>query len=140
MSEILVPVSYGEVLDKITILEIKAERMSDPAKLANVRKELSRLSQTWRGSGLALDSISAEHAALKAVNEKLWDIEDRIRVKEAQATFDNEFIELARAVYFVNDDRARIKREVNTALGSSLVEEKSYASYQRGDDKPTIQG
>jgi hypothetical protein len=121
----LVPVSWGELLDKISILEIKAERITSSAAVANVRNELSLLSAS--AAPLAAHPGLAEwQRALKQVNETLWDIEDRIREKEAEARFDAEFIELARAVYVNNDRRAKIKREINLAVGSQLIEEKSY--------------
>ena len=126
--DILVPVSPGELLDKITILRIKSERIKDPAKLANVRLELTLLTQTWDQNTPGTD-VSAETTALQAVNEQLWDIEDRIRDKEAACSFDAEFIELARQVYLRNDERAAIKKRVNTRMGSRIIEEKSYASY-----------
>lgn len=131
MSQIRVPVSPGEMIDKITILEIKSERIADPAKLENVRRELDLLQATWAESPYAAQDIRADQAALKRVNEKLWEIEDAIRDKERAGAFDAEFIELARSVYFTNDDRAAIKRRINDALGSELVEEKSYADYAR---------
>ena len=130
MSEIKVPVSPGELLDKITILRIKSKRMSDEKKLANVRVELQELELTWTASPYSKTDISSEIAALQAVNEKLWVIEDDIRDKERAQAFDAEFIRLARAVYFENDERAAIKRRINLTLGSTLVEEKSYASYK----------
>jgi len=130
MSEILVPVSFGELLDKIAILEIKAERMADPAKLVNVQRELSALRTTWESHPASRSDIDALRAALKAVNERLWVIEDDIRIKEKAQAFDAEFIGLARAVYFENDERARVKREINLALGSAYVEEKSYQDYR----------
>lgn len=129
MKDILVPISPGELLDKITILRIKAERIGDAAKLANVRLELQLLERTWRDACAAVDVSVHEHA-LQAVNERLWDIEDRIRDKEAQRSFDQEFIELARAVYIANDERAAVKKQINQALGSRLVEEKSYNAYR----------
>jgi hypothetical protein len=132
MSEILVPVSFGELLDKIAILQIKSERIGDPSKLANVRHELSSLEQTWMAHPAAGGDIAKLRAALKAVNERLWVIEDDIRIKEKAQAFDQEFIRLARAVYFENDERARIKREINLALGSTYVEEKSYQDYRSG--------
>jgi hypothetical protein len=128
-AEIKVPISPGELLDKITILEIKSARMTDPAKLANVRTELALLESIWRESAYASHDVGAQWSALRAINEKLWDIEDHIRDKERSRTFDQEFIELARAVYVTNDERARVKREINTRLGSKIVEEKSYAKY-----------
>jgi hypothetical protein len=131
MADLLVPVSPGELIDKITILEIKSERMTDPAKLRNVRTELAMLNDTWRASAFASGDISAERADLRDINAKLWDIEDDIREQERDRQFDARFIELARAVYVTNDERAAIKRRINTKLGSVLVEEKSYADYQR---------
>lgn len=131
MAELLVPVSPGELIDKITILEIKSARMTDPVKLRNVRTELEALTATWRASPLSAHDIDAHWRALRAVNEQLWDIEDRIRDKERDAAFDAGFIELARAVYVTNDERAAIKKRINTQLGSALVEEKSYAEYRR---------
>ena len=130
MSEILVPVSFGELLDKIAILQIKSERMVDPAKLANVRNELSALERTWMGHPAAGGDIARLRADLKSVNERLWVIEDDIRIKEKAQAFDAEFIELARSVYIENDQRARIKKDINLALGSAYVEEKSYEDYK----------
>ena len=130
MSEILVPVSFGELLDKIAILQIKSERMTDPAKLANVRKELEALERTWMAHPAAGNDIVRLRAELKAVNERLWKIEDDIRDEERAQRFGEEFIRLARAVYFENDERARIKKDINVALGSAYVEEKSYQDYK----------
>lgn len=129
MNELLAPVSPGELIDKLTILKIKSRRIADAAKLANVRRELDVLTQCWRGSPWGATDVAADEAALLAVNERLWDIEDRIRDKERARSFDAEFIELARAVYIENDQRAAIKKRINTALGSAIVEEKSYAAY-----------
>jgi hypothetical protein len=131
MAELLVPISPGELIDKITILEIKSQRMTDAAKLHNVRTELALLTDTWKASGYSTTDISAEWAGLRDVNAKLWDVEDHIRDKERDGRFDAHFIELARAIYFTNDERALIKRRINTRLGASLVEEKSYADYRR---------
>lgn len=130
MSQISVPVSYGELIDKITILEIKAARIRDAGKLANVRTELELLGATWAADAASRTDIAAERAQLKEVNEALWDIEDRIRVKEKAKAFDAEFIELARSVYVRNDERAQFKRAINEKLGSTLVEEKSYEDYR----------
>ncbi|HET6806309.1 MAG TPA: DUF6165 family protein [Frateuria sp.] len=130
MSLIQVPVSYGELIDKITILEIKARQITDPAKLANVRNELELLNATWANDPASQTDIADERARLLAVNEALWDIEDRIRLKERAQAFDAEFVELARSVYFRNDERAAVKREINLKLGSQLVEEKSYQDYR----------
>ena len=128
---ITVDVSLGEFLDKLTILQIKSDRIGDATKLANVRKELDLLTQTWARSSFAEKDIREPLGRLKAINAKLWDIEDDIRNKESAGAFDSEFIELARAVYVCNDERAAIKRELNLLLGSELVEEKSYADYRR---------
>ena len=131
MSEIRVPVSFGELLDKISILQIKTERIGDPAKLTNVRKELAALEQTWSEHPASKKDVASLRASLKAVNERLWKIEDDIRLKEKAARFDDEFVKLARAVYFENDERARLKKELNLALGSAFVEEKSYEDYRK---------
>jgi hypothetical protein len=130
MSLIQTPVSYGELIDKITILEIKSRRISDEAKLANVRNELDLLKAIWANDAASQTDIDAERTRLHEVNELLWDIEDQIRLKERAQAFDREFIELARAVYFRNDERAACKREINLKLGSQLVEEKSYQDYR----------
>ena len=124
-----VPTAPGELLDKLTILEIKSERMADPAKLANVRRELETLRALWAASPGAGRDVGPLIAELKGINERLWEIEDAIRSKEAEQTFDAEFIQLARSVYLNNDRRASIKRALNLALGSELIEEKSYADY-----------
>jgi Family of unknown function (DUF6165) len=129
MKDILVPLSPGELLDKITILRIKAARMTDATKVQNVRLELSLLENTWRDSGCADFEVAADERALQSVNEKLWVVEDRLREKEAARAFDPEFIELARTVYIANDERAAIKKRVNLQLGSRIVEEKSYKPY-----------
>ena len=129
MNDVLIPVSAGELLDKITILRIKAARMSDAQQLANVRLELELLEKTWADSGCAAFDVARDERALQDVNERLWDVEDLIRDKEAKQTFDREFIELARAVYVSNDERAAIKKRINVQLGSRLIEEKSYKPY-----------
>jgi len=131
MNEILVPISPDELLDKITILRIKCARIAEPVKLANVRLELSRLERSREASVPAEAGIAAEEAALERVNSQLWDIEDRIREHEAQQRFDAGFIELARAVYLRNDERAAIKRRINLKLDSALIEEKSYRPYRQ---------
>ena len=130
MTDLHVPISPGELLDKITILRIKSQRIDDAAKLTNVRLELDLLERTWATLGAATAQVAADEQALQAVNEQLWDIEDRIRDKEAARSFDQDFIELARAVYHRNDERAAIKKRVNVALGSRIVEEKSYQPYR----------
>jgi hypothetical protein len=125
----LVPTSPGELLDRLTINEIKSERITDTAKLVNVHRELEVLRKAWADSPLSAHDVSGPLASLKKVNEKLWEIEDKIREKEAAKSFDAEFIELARSVYHTNDRRSAIKRELNLALGSDLIEEKSYKAY-----------
>jgi hypothetical protein len=112
MNEVRVPISPGELLDKITILRIKSRRMADPDKLVNVRRELDALEETWNSSAYAAHD------------------EDEIRDKERAKSFDAEFIRLARAVYIENDERAAIKKRLNQQLGSTLIEEKSYAEYK----------
>ena len=126
MSEIQVPVSFGELLDKISILQIKSERISDAAKLANVQREMQALQHTWQAHPASARDIAGLLDELKAVNERLWDIEDAVRLKERDQAFDAGFVALARSVYQDNDERARIKKAINLALGSGYVEEKSY--------------
>ena len=126
---IQVPVSWGELVDKITILQIKSERISDTGKLANIHNELEQLVLTARQAAVFPPEVVALQAELKAVNEKLWVIEDDIRDCERNKDFGPKFIELARAVYVTNDERFRVKRAINDALGSVLSEEKSYAAY-----------
>jgi hypothetical protein len=130
MNEIKVPVSPGELLDKVTILRIKSARMRDAGKLANVRTELEALERIWNSSPYAAVDVAGDVSALLAVNERLWAIEDDIREKERAQSFDADFIRLARAVYIENDERAAIKRRLNVKLGSTLIEEKSYAEYK----------
>jgi transcriptional regulator of nitric oxide reductase len=129
MDHIEVPVSPGELLDKITILEIKLERMTDPVKLQNVRTELGLLRASWSRSVREDQVIRGLHVQLKEVNEALWDIEDAIRDKERLREFDDHFVELARSVYITNDRRSNIKKDLNERLGSRLIEEKSYRPY-----------
>jgi Family of unknown function (DUF6165) len=128
--DILVPISVGELMDKITILEIKSERIKNPSQLENILRELEalravRLRDIQRAM---LDKLSAE---LKRVNAKLWDVEDAIRDCEARSDFGEPFIELARMVYQLNDERSRLKKAINLASGSRIIEEKSYRSFQR---------
>jgi len=129
MENILVPVSPGEVLDKITILEIKSERMSDADKLANVRSELALLQDSWSKAVDEDDVVRDLHRELKEVNEALWEIEDAIRDKERLKDFDQAFIKLARSVYYTNDRRSKVKKQLNLHLGSQITEEKSYQDY-----------
>ena len=127
---ITVEVGAGELLDKITILKIKNRRMTDPAKLANVRNELAVLQQTWQEALLDSVEVAELEKALEAVNLQLWDIEDEIRECEARGDFGERFVELARSVYITNDERARLKKAVNLACDSAIVEEKSYSDYR----------
>ena len=121
--------SVGELLDKISILQIKAERIDDPSKVKNINKELDVLMSLWNDSPYSDTNLSSEINELKNINEALWDIEDKIRDKERNQVFDKDFIELARSVYFTNDKRAEIKRIINGKTGSELIEEKSYSDY-----------
>lgn len=128
MENINVPISPGELLDKITILEIKSENIENQEKLVNVKTELNLLDEIWKKSSpdSSLDHLKQE---LKDNNKALWDIEDKIRIKESNKEFDQEFIDLARSVYIQNDKRADTKKKINLKLGSMIVEEKSYADY-----------
>jgi hypothetical protein len=126
----LVPVSWGELFDKIAILEIKAERIKARAALANVQRELDALNAVAASPGRrGRAGLARLRQALRKVNEALWEIEDEIRAKEGAQAFDARFIALARAVYRTNDRRSEIKRKINDLLGSALVEEKHYARY-----------
>ena len=126
---IKIELSIGELLDKISILQIKAERIDDPSKVKNINKELDVLMSLWNDSPYSDTNLSSEINELKNINEALWDIEDKIRDKERNQVFDKDFIELARAVYITNDKRADIKRIINSKTGSELTEEKSYSDY-----------
>ncbi|NRP08954.1 MULTISPECIES: DUF6165 family protein [unclassified Marinobacterium] len=123
------PVSVGEILDKLSILEIKSERIQDESKLVNIKKELNMLLDLLGSIDGLLESVEELYSSLKSVNEELWVIEDDIRVKESRKEFDEEFIRLARAVYVTNDKRANVKKQINLRLGSELIEEKSYEDY-----------
>jgi hypothetical protein len=129
MTDILVPISTGELMDKITILEIKSERIANPAQHANIMRELTAL----RSVADQLDGgpLQEPGGSLKTINSELWRIEDDIRACEARGDFGAEFIALARAVYRLNDERARLKRTINEISGSRFVEEKSYRDFQR---------
>lgn len=134
----MVALSWGELIDKITILEIKQQRLSSADAVVNVQRELAALTAVVTASAVPA-GVAAVKQALKTVNEKLWDIEDRIRAKEAQGSFDQDFIELARSVYFNNDERAKLKREINRLMNSELVEEKQYTTYSpQGSLSPTV--
>lgn len=127
--QLLVPISVGELIDKITILRIKQKKANDAQKLANINRELAELEATWQNEKVPELDISDLFDQLTKVNELLWNIEDEIRAKEATASFDQEFIELARSVYKKNDLRATLKKTINVRSGSTLVEEKLYQEY-----------
>ena len=127
--QLLVPISVGELIDKITILKIKQQKANDPQKLANINRELEELNATWIQANTSGVDISELQNQLTQVNEDLWAIEDDIRAKEAENSFDQEFIDLARSVYKRNDLRAALKKEINILTGSTLVEEKLYQEY-----------
>ena len=129
MAELLVPISPGELIDKITILKIKAGRITDPGKLRNVNHELEVLSRACAETLPPSAELTRLEDALTEVNQALWVIEDDIRACEAARDFGPKFIELARAVYIQNDRRAAIKKSINELCGSSIVEEKSYTEF-----------
>ena len=124
-----VPISWGELADKITILEIKAELLSSVSARENVKRELQKLVAIWEPIERDNRNAAGLKMALKHTNKTLWQIEDDIREKEAQKCFDDEFISLSRAVYKTNDERSRIKRQINTLLQSEIMEEKQYSAY-----------
>lgn len=128
-TSIVIEVAPGELIDKLTILQIKSERIDDPEKLRNVRRELEALTAARRRAvrpSMQLDALTAQ---LKATNEQLWEIEDAIRRCEAARDFSDRFVELARSVYRTNDRRSELKRQINELLGSTIVEEKDYQPY-----------
>ena len=129
MADPIVPVSWGELLDKIAILEIKRLRLRAPAALANAERELAALGPALTALEPAPEGLAELRSALAAVNQRLWTIEDQIREKDAKGDFGPGFVTLARSVYRENDERGRIKRAINTLLGSRLVEEKQYSAY-----------
>ena len=129
MKQILIPISPGELLDKITILEIKSERIESSEKKANVNKELEMLNKVWSDSVDEDSALASMRSELKSINESLWDIEDDIRDEERNKRFTERFIELARSVYVTNDQRADVKKRINLHLKSDIVEEKSYQDY-----------
>jgi hypothetical protein len=128
-SPVLVPIAFGELVDKITILEIKIDRIGEPQKAANVRRELELLTAACARIQIASDRLAPLKAELKHVNAMLWDIEDRIRDCERTKNFGADFIALARSVYRTNDRRATLKRQLSELAGSSIIEEKSYRDY-----------
>ena len=131
MSTVTVEVAIGELADKISILQIKASKMTRPDQLQNVKTELTALTQAWSTHVTSNAALDALLETLRSVNERLWNIEDDIRQHEAAQDFGATFVALARSVYIENDHRARLKREINELTGSRIQEEKSYASYER---------
>ena len=129
LDSIKIDVSPGELIDKITILQIKADKIQDISKLENVNKELELLTNSLHQSVKITNELKLIMDQLQQVNETLWFIEDKIRLHETSRKFDTDFIELARAVYKENDKRAELKRKINNVLGSGLIEEKSYSDY-----------
>lgn len=125
-----IPVAPGELLDKISILEIKIERIDDPDKRHNVEREHDLLVGLWHASARETAEVTRLRAELKTINEQLWEIEDEIRDCERRRDFGERFVELARSVYRTNDQRAAIKRQINQQLGSAILEEKSYTAYE----------
>ncbi|MBU1170752.1 MAG: hypothetical protein KKD44_14420 [Proteobacteria bacterium] len=123
-----IDISTGELVDKVTILSIKLEKVSNPSKIVNIRKEYEMLLKPMMDCGIGTESD--EFIKLRSINLRLWEIEDKIRIKETDKAFDNEFIDLARSIYFTNDDRAEIKKEINLTYKSELVEEKEYVDYK----------
>ena len=125
----LIPISWGELFDKITILQIKLDNIQDKNALKNIKIEYDELFKIYDNNFLEDTSAKRFLTDLKNINKKLWNIEDDIRDKERNKTFDKKFIELARSVYITNDERSRIKRNINETFGSQLIEEKSYSDY-----------
>jgi hypothetical protein len=125
----LVPISPGELIDKITILEVKLERLTSPEAQTNVRRELTALEKVLQAIGHLASRVDELRTRLRTINERLFDVEDALREREAQQRFDDTFIELARSVYISNDERGRVKREINSILNSEFFEEKQYPHY-----------
>jgi len=130
MSVVKINISIGELVDKVTILSIKLDKIKDETKRKNVKKEWDLLTKSMQECGI--NTETAEYKRLKNVNVKLWQIEDAIRIEEANENFTDTFIKLARSVYFVNDERAEIKKEINLKYNSELIEEKEYVDYKKG--------
>jgi hypothetical protein len=130
MVDILAPISVGELIDKITILRIKRERIRAAPARANIDRELDRLREIRAGSSLDLADLAALEEELFRVNGRLWDVEDEVRALEQSGDFGERFIELARSVYRLNDQRSMLKRRINEVTGSAIVEEKSYPAYE----------
>lgn len=129
MTEFLTPLSFGEAADRISILQIKRERIDEPEKRANVEAQLTQATAGFFGRAAGVPGFSELFGRLKATNERLWEIEDEIRGHEDRQDFGPKFVELARSVYLTNDERSRLKRELDVLFGSAVVEEKSYVRY-----------
>ena len=129
METALIPISWGELFDKLTILKIKLENLQDKNALKNVKIEYDQLYIIYKKNFLENEKAKFFIINLKKINEKLWDIEEEIREKERNKTFDEEFIKLAREVYITNDQRSQIKRNINETFDSKIIEEKSYQDY-----------
>ena len=129
MVSVRADISVGDLVDRITILRIKSERLTDPQKRSNVRHELALLEQVWHAAMTASPALDRLEEALKKVNEEIWDLEDRIRDHERRQDFGTEFVDVARTIYRTNDHRAALKRDINSAVGSSITEEKFYTPY-----------
>lgn len=132
MKQILIPVSPGELIDRITVLEIKAERIADETKLVHIRPELAALRRILKQNHVTTDEVGSLRAELREVNEALWEIEDYLRIKESEQAFDEQFIDLARSEYRNRDRRAELKRRIDETFDAGLVEEKSYPAYSSG--------
>ena len=128
-ANLVIPISPGELIDKITILEIKRESIVDKEKLSNINLEYMVLLETLENKIIASNEIDSLRIKLKTINKRLWDIEDQLRDLERSKTFNEDFIKLARSVYFTNDERSEIKKSINKLLNSEIVEEKSYSKY-----------
>jgi len=126
---LVIPISPGELIDKITILEIKRESIVDKEKLSNINLEYKVLLETLENKIIASNEIDSLRIKLKTINKRLWDIEDQLRDLERSKTFNEDFIKLARSVYFTNDERSEVKKSINKLLNSEIVEEKSYSKY-----------
>jgi hypothetical protein len=134
-SPITIPISAAELVDKITILRIKLSTIRDSSKLHNIQHELSLLEQAFKDYALDDDEVLGLMNALYVINKRMWDLEDAIRIKEAQQCFDQEFIAIARSVYATNDKRSLIKQRINQLVSSAIIEEKEYASYAAFDEQ-----
>lgn len=132
MSLLSLPASFGDAADQLSILQIKRERISDPAKRVNIEAQLQLVSQALVGAVGGDAGFAALFARLKAINERLWDIEEDIRAHERRGDFGDAFVQLARAVYQTNDKRSRVKREIDLLFGSPILEEKSYVDHNSG--------